>query len=135
MNWKTWLVVLAALVVGVGVVFTLATRLPAPPAHQVFINGEVITVDNESRVVEAIALRGDRIEAVGTTDEIMALVEDQTVVHDLRGTVLFLKEYVATLRSESYFHRIGQGVHTPFQGFAGVFIKDNKLCHNFCYSQ
>ena len=88
MNWKTWLVVLAALVVGVGVVFTLATRLPAPPAHQVFINGEVITVDNESRVVEAIALRGDRIEAVGTTDEIMALVEDQTVVHDLRGRTL-----------------------------------------------
>jgi len=88
MNWKTWLVVLTALVVGVGVVFTLATRLPAPPAHQVFINGEVITVDDESRVVEAIALRGDRIEAVGTTDEIMALVEDQTVVHDLRGRTL-----------------------------------------------
>ena len=62
MNGKTIGVVLLALVVGVGVLVRIATRVPAPPAHQVFINGEVITVDDENRVVEAIALRGDRIE-------------------------------------------------------------------------
>ncbi|MEM1113818.1 MAG: amidohydrolase [Pseudomonadota bacterium] len=88
MSWKTWLVVFTALVTGVGVVLNLATRLPAPPAHQVFINAEVITLDDQGSVAEAVAVRGELIEAVGTTDEIMALVEDQTVVHDLRGRTL-----------------------------------------------
>lgn len=88
MNWKSVLVVLVALGVGLGVVFRLATRLPVGPDHQVFINGEVITMDSENRVVEALAVRGDRIEAAGSTDDIMALVEEGTVVHDLRGRTL-----------------------------------------------
>ncbi len=46
MNWKTALVVLLALITGVGVLFRIATRVPQPPAHQVFINGDVLTMDN-----------------------------------------------------------------------------------------
>ena len=66
----------------------MATRLPAPPEHQVFINGDVLTMDADNRVVEAISLRGDRIEAVGSTAEIMAVADDDTLVVDLRGRTL-----------------------------------------------
>lgn len=88
MNWKTIAVVAVALLVGFGVVLRLGTRLPQAPDHQLFINGTVLTMDPDNRVVEAIAVRGDRIEAVGSTDEIMALAEDDTLVTDLRGRTM-----------------------------------------------
>ena len=88
MNFKTALVILLALVVGLGVLVRIATRLPEPPAHQVFFNGTVLTMDSENRVVEAVSTRGDTIEAVGSTDDIMALVTDDTVKIDLRGRSL-----------------------------------------------
>lgn len=88
MKWKTLGLVALTLLVGLFVLFKLATRLPQPPEHQVFINGDVFTMDAQNRVVEAISLRGERIEAVGSSDEIMALVEDTTVVNDLRGRTL-----------------------------------------------
>ena len=88
MKWKTIAVVALALLVGLGVVLRLGTRLPQAPAHQVFINGTLLTMDADNRVVDAIAVRGDRIEAVGSTDEIMALVEDDTLVTNLRGRTM-----------------------------------------------
>jgi len=87
-TWKTALAVLLALVVGVAVVLGIALRTPAPPAHQVFINGNVLTMDAANRVAGAIAVRGEHIEAVGTTAEIMALATDETEVVDLRGRTL-----------------------------------------------
>mgnify|MGYP001824026316 FL=1 len=88
MNWKTILVVVAALFIGFGVLIRIATRLPEPPSHQAFINGDVLTMDADNRIFEALSARGDRIEAVGTTDQIMALVDDNTEVVDLRGRAL-----------------------------------------------
>ena len=88
MNWKTTALVLGVLIVGVAILAKMATRLPAPPDHQVFINGDVLTMDASSRIVEAVSVRGERIEAVGSTDEIMALVSNQTEVVDLRGRTL-----------------------------------------------
>lgn len=88
MNWKNLLVVLVALLVGVGVLFNIATRTPTPPQHQVFVDGNVLTMDSENRVVEAVAVRGELIEAVGSTDDIMALVTDTTEVIDLKGRTL-----------------------------------------------
>lgn len=88
MSWKTIAVLVAALAVGFGILFNMATRLPDAPAHQVFVNGEVLTMDADNRVAEAISIRGDRIEAVGSSAEIMALVGDDTLVTDLRGRTL-----------------------------------------------
>ncbi|MEE4145794.1 MAG: amidohydrolase [Halieaceae bacterium] len=88
MKWKTVLVVALALLVGFGVVIRVATRLPAPPPHQLFINGNVLTMDADNRVVEAVAVREDRIEAVGSTGDIMALAEEDSEVIDLRGRTL-----------------------------------------------
>jgi predicted amidohydrolase YtcJ len=88
MNWKMITAIIAALVIGSGVLFRMATRLPQPPEHQLFINGSVLTMDVDNRVVEALATRGDRIEAVGSTEEIMALAGEGTEVIDLRGRAL-----------------------------------------------
>ena len=88
MNWKSAVLVLVALVGGLGVLVKIATRLPSPPEHQVFINGEVLTMDGENRIAEAVSVRGELIEAVGSTDEIMSLVEPATEVYDLRGRTL-----------------------------------------------
>ena len=80
--------VLLALVFGVGVLMKIALRTPQAPAHQVFINGNVLTMDANNTVAEALSTRGELIEAVGSTDEIMALVGDDTEVVDLRGRTL-----------------------------------------------
>ena len=75
MNWKVVATVIVALAVGFGVLLRIATRVPQPPEQQLFINGSIMTMDGDNRVVEALATRGDRIEAVGSTEEIMALAQ------------------------------------------------------------
>jgi predicted amidohydrolase YtcJ len=87
-NWKNVLAIIAALAVGLGILVKIATRLPEPPEHQVLINGNVLSMDSENRVLEAISVRGEMIEAVGSTAEILALVDDKTLVVDLRGRTL-----------------------------------------------
>ena len=88
MNWKMVAAVVAALVIGFAVLFKMATRLPQPPEQQVFINGTVLTMDEENRVVEGLATRGDRIEAVGSTQEMLALAGEGATVIDLGGRTL-----------------------------------------------
>lgn len=88
MNWKTGLVILATLLLGLSVLVKIAVRVPVAPAHQVFINGNVLTMDATNRVVEALSVKGERIEALGSTAEIMALVDDTTEVVDLRRRAL-----------------------------------------------
>lgn len=61
---------------------------PAPPAHRVFVNADVLTMDPTNRVAEAVSVRHDRIEAVGTNAEIRRLVTTDTVVADLGGRTL-----------------------------------------------
>jgi len=88
MNWKSIVAVAAALIVGFGVLVRIATRPPEPPAQQLFINGNVMTMDADNRIVEALAVRADRIEAVGSTAEIMALAAEGAEVVDLAGRTL-----------------------------------------------
>lgn len=88
MNWKNVLVVLLALLVGIGVLIKIAIRTPEPPEHQVFINGDILTMDGANRVVEAISIRGEFIEALGSTEDMMALVDAGTEVVDLRGRAM-----------------------------------------------
>lgn len=54
-------------------------------ADFVFINGKIITVDEEFTIAEAIAIKADRILAVGSTDKIKKLAGSQTKLIDLRG--------------------------------------------------
>ena len=51
-------------------------------------NGKVLTVDQANTIAQAVAVKGDRIQTVGTNDEINALKGDSTQVVDLKGRVL-----------------------------------------------
>ncbi len=55
------------------------------PADLILTNGRVATVDPERPAAEAIAVRGDRIEAVGSSREIKAYIGQQTEIIDLAG--------------------------------------------------
>jgi len=55
------------------------------PPNSVFYNGHVLTVDRDFRQVEAFAVRGNRISAVGTSAEVLALAGDKTRKIDLQG--------------------------------------------------
>jgi predicted amidohydrolase YtcJ len=88
MKWKSILAILLALALGLSVVISIAIRSPVPPAHQIFINGNVLTMDAANTVVEALSARGELIEAVGSTEQIMALASDESVVVDLRGRTM-----------------------------------------------
>jgi hypothetical protein len=61
----------------------------AQPADTILRNGKVVTVDARFRVVEALALRNDRVAAAGNNAAVMKLAGPQTRVIDLKGrTVL-----------------------------------------------
>ena len=61
----------------------------APFAETVILNGEVITADSDNpenvSIKQAIAIHGDRIMAVGSNEEIKALIADWTEVIDAGG--------------------------------------------------
>jgi predicted amidohydrolase YtcJ len=54
-------------------------------ADLVLLNGNIITVDSNNTIVEAIAVIDDKIVSLGSSDEIINLVGDSTDVIDLKG--------------------------------------------------
>lgn len=54
-------------------------------ADTVLTGGKIITVDNKFSIAQAVAIRGDRIMAVGTNQQINALAGPSTRRVDLRG--------------------------------------------------
>ncbi|HEY5983688.1 MAG TPA: amidohydrolase family protein, partial [Anaerolineales bacterium] len=58
------------------------------PATLIFHNGVVLTMDKAQPTAQAIALAGDKILAVGSNDEILALKTGNTQVIDLQGLTL-----------------------------------------------
>lgn len=54
----------------------------------VFINGKVITVDEDFSIAEALAIRGDKVVAVGSNAEIKRLIRSGTEVVDLEGKMV-----------------------------------------------
>ncbi|MEO5816486.1 MAG: amidohydrolase [Gemmatimonadaceae bacterium] len=74
----------AAFVVVSAVLPAHATAQGAAPTL-VLVNGHIVTVDSLEPEVEAVAIKDDRIIAVGTTRDIRKLVRSQTKVIDLEG--------------------------------------------------
>ena len=54
----------------------------------VFVNGKILTVDEDFSVVQALAVTGNEISAVGTTAEISVLAGAGTRMIDLDGKTL-----------------------------------------------
>jgi predicted amidohydrolase YtcJ len=77
-----------------GTLQLLHAQQPAPPpspeasARQpdlILSNGKIITVDERFTIAQAVAIRGDRVVAVGTNQEITRLAGPDTKRIDLRG--------------------------------------------------
>ena len=54
-------------------------------ADTVFLNGKILTVDEDFTVVQALAVTGNRVSAVGSNEEVGPLAGDGTRVIDLEG--------------------------------------------------
>jgi predicted amidohydrolase YtcJ len=73
------------------------------PADLVLTNGHIATVDSARPTVEAIAVRGDTIAAVGTVSEIKAYIGQKTEVIDLAG------RFAMPAFTEAHAHFMGVG--------------------------
>ena len=76
-------VVVVALVAMAGWFAMLQAQQPA--ADLVLTNGKIVTVDERFTVAQAVAIRGDRILAVGSNQDIGRLAGPATRRIDLRG--------------------------------------------------
>jgi len=56
-----------------------------PAADTILTNGKIVTVDERFTIAQAVAIRGDRVVAVGTNQEIAQLAGPNTRRIDLRG--------------------------------------------------
>ena len=57
----------------------------AQPADLVLVNGRIHTLDSKSTVAEALAVKGERIVAVGAFAKVKPLIAKSTRVIDLKG--------------------------------------------------
>ena len=72
---------IAAVVIAASISVGLAQEI----ADTVLYNGKVLTVDSNFNIVQAVAVRGNRITAVGTNDEVLSLAGPNTLRIDLKG--------------------------------------------------
>jgi predicted amidohydrolase YtcJ len=59
-----------------------------PRVERVFVNGKIWTADDARPQAEALAINGDKIVAVGTTEEVKKLAGPGTAVVDLHGRLV-----------------------------------------------
>ena len=77
----------------------------AQTPDRILYNGEILTVDADFSTAGAIAISGDRILAVGETDDILALAGPDTEQSDLKGrTVIpgFIDNHIHYLRGTNF---------------------------------
>jgi hypothetical protein len=82
MRPRACIALLAACGVAIG---AAAVRAQQPAADIVLTNGKIITVDGKFTIAQAVAIRGERILAVGSTQEITRLAGPSTRRIDLHG--------------------------------------------------
>jgi predicted amidohydrolase YtcJ len=96
-----------ALTASVATLTTIAARAvqqPTQPATLVLTNGKVVTVDTTPAEVQAVAIRGDRIVAVGSSAEMKRYVGPRTDVIDLKGQLVI----PGFIESHGHFTGVGE---------------------------
>ena len=71
-------------------------------ADLILANGKIVTVDERFTIAQALAVRGDRIVAVGTNAEISRLADTSTRRINLRGRTVvpgFIDNHMHLLRA------------------------------------
>lgn len=104
-------IVVAALVLVVGAVLLRALDRPGA---KLYVGGSIVTMDPQNRVVEALAVDGDRIVSTGSRAELRAWAEDAGAeVIDLEGRTIV----------PGFIDAHG---HYPGAGLAAVFVDLNS---------
>ena len=62
----------------ISLLLTLPTLSLAQAPDRIFYDGKILTVDEDFSIASAIAIRGEHIVAVGDTDTIRALADNDT---------------------------------------------------------
>lgn len=86
----------------------LALPVIAQQADTVLINGKILTVDDQFRIVQALAIGSERILAVGSSEEILALAGQDTKVINLEGATVIpglIDNHFHFLRAVQRWHR------------------------------
>lgn len=81
---------------------TLPPALPAEPADIIFHHGIIITIEKAEPMAEAVAIRRNVIQAVGSNSEVLNLQGPNTIMVDLQGkTILpgFIDNHTHYLRN------------------------------------
>jgi predicted amidohydrolase YtcJ len=97
-----------------------ALALAQAPADLVLVNGKIWTVDDKQPEVEAVAVLGNRIAAVGSTTEIRKWIGANTKVIDLQG------KRVTPGFNDSHVHFLDGGM-----GLASVQLRDARTPEEF----
>ncbi len=85
-----------------------ASAVQAQPADTLLRNGKILTVDAEFAIVEALAIRGERIVATGSNAELQALAGPATQMIDLQGATVvpgLIDNHFHFLRAVQRWHR------------------------------
>ncbi len=82
---------------------------PLNAAQLVYKNGDILTLDKNNSVVQAIGVRDGKIVAAGTSNEVNALVGANTKVIDLQGKTLIPGFY------DAHSHFVYTGTNAKFE--------------------
>ena len=96
---------------------SLVRQNAAEPADLVVLNAKIVTVDDRFREAQALAVRGGRFVAVGSTDEVRARIGDATRVIDGGGRT------VIPGLIDSHVHALGVAAaeaSQPFQDLRSI---------------
>ena len=91
MTRKSWTILGLALTIGVlsaAAARPTVQQQPVQPADLVLTNGKVVTVEDDLPEAQAIAMRGDRIIALGRAADMQPFVGPATQVVDLKGQLV-----------------------------------------------
>ncbi|MDB5902205.1 MAG: hypothetical protein JWM26_1083 [Betaproteobacteria bacterium] len=76
---------LTRLALNLALLLAASAAIAADPADLLLINGKIVTVDDRFAIAQAVAIKGQRIVAVGTTADVRKAAGTNAKVIDLRG--------------------------------------------------
>lgn len=105
----------------------------AQPATMVLRNGKVLTIDANFSIAQAVALRGNKIAAVGSDDDVMKLAGPATQVIDLKGRTVIPglidthRHMYGAAEADYGANFTPRDLHRYLVDFRGVNTKDDVL--------
>ena len=90
---------------------TTSVAQAADPADLVLVNGKVVTVDDRFTIAQAVAIKGQRIAAVGSTADMRKLAGPSAKVIDLRGRTVI----PGLIDNHAHFVRVAEKWHSEMR--------------------